>query len=302
MNIKIKRESRINIIQNLLRKRISWCGVLDEVEFLERIWNLEEKDSNDHRFDNIKGEIVQHRQSNSDWTDYWIFDDDRFDLKGCDDELFLKFLCETIHDTVRRSSMERKNLLELYNQEIRPAGFEIVESKDKFGNIECQARNILHSAADPLKNAQDYDYLAEENIYRKILLIQEKLDSDTALAIGTSKELVETICKTILKKLDPKVKPETKFHNLVRQTLKILDMESIDLSDNNLNTAMKGITTSLTSLAQGIAESRNKVGTGHGQDNEFIPIDPKYARLVVYSAGVLVIFLLDMFKEHPEYE
>ena len=83
--------------------------------------------------------------------------------------------------------------------------------------------------------------------------------------------------------------------------MKVLGIESIDLGEDHANTTLQGIITSLASLTHGIAEFRNKVGTGHGQDYEFHPVDTEYARLAVNSAGMLVVFLLDMFKKHPEY-
>ena len=159
-----------------------------------------------------------------------------------------------------------------------------------------------HSIVDLLKDIQDYDYLKDDNIHRKILMIRKSLDAETDLAIGTSKELVETFCKTILKKLDSSSKPKVQFPDLVRQTLKALGIESTDLGKNKANTTFAGIISSLTSLTRGIAEFRNIVGTGHGQDYEFRPVNTEYARLAVNSASMLVVFLLDMFKKHPEYE
>ena len=300
--MKIERKSRMNIIQTLQRSNVDWCGVLSDMEFLDRIYDLENIESNDSRFDNAKGDIAQHRLHNDDWPLYWIFDDDRFNLKECDDDGFIKFLCETVHGVVRPSPKDRQTLLRLYNREIGPAGFEIIENEDEFGNIECQVRSTVHSITDPLKNIQDDDYLKDDNIHRKILMIRKSLDNETDLAIGTSKELVETICKTILKKLDSGLKPETKFPDLVRQTLKVLGIESADLGEGRTNKTFAGIVTSLTSLARGIAEFRNMAGTGHGKDYEFRPVGTEYARLAVNSASMLVAFLLDMFKKHPEYK
>ena len=255
-----------------------------------------------HRFDNAKEDIAQHRLYNDDWSFYWIFDDDRFNLKECDDDDFIKFLCETVHGVVRPSLKDRQTLLGLYNREIGPTGFEIIENKDEFGNIECQVRSTVHSITDPLKNIQDDDYLKDDNIHRKILMMKRSLDNDTDLAIGTSKELIETICKIILKKLDSEPSPKTKFPKLVMQTLNVLGVEYADLGEDRTNKTFAGIVTSLASLTHGIAEFRNMAGTGHGKDYGFRPVDTEYARLAVNSASTLVAFLLDMFKKHSEYK
>ena len=292
----------MNIIQTLQRLGVNWCGILNDVEFLDRIYDLEYMESKDSRFYNVKEDIAQHRLYNDDWPLYWIFDDDRFNLKECDDDAFLKFLCETVHSVVRPSLKDRQTLLQLYNREIGTAGFEIIENEDQFGNIECQVRSTMHSITDPLKNIQDDDYLKDENIHRKILMMRKSLDNETELAIGTSKELVETICKIILKKLDSGLTPKTKFPDLVRQTLKVLGIEYADLGEGRTNRTLAGIVTSLASLSHGIAEFRNMAGTGHGKDYGFRPVDTEYARLAVNSASTLVVFLLDMFKKHPKYK
>ncbi len=161
--MKIERKSRMNIIQTLQRSDVDWCGVLNDLEFLDRIYDLESIEPKDDRFESAKGDIAQHRIYNNDWSSYWIFDDDRFNLKKCNDEDFLKFLCETVHGIVRPSSKDRQTLLKLYNREIGPAGFEIVENEDDFGNIECHVRSTVHSITDPLENIQDDDYLQDDN-------------------------------------------------------------------------------------------------------------------------------------------
>ncbi|MCY4490178.1 MAG: abortive infection family protein, partial [Thaumarchaeota archaeon] len=144
-------------------------------------------------------------------------------------------------------------------------------------------------------------YLKNDNIHRKILMMRESLDTDTELAIGTSKEFVETVCKTILKKLDSELKSKSKFPDLVMHTMKVLDIKHSNPNEDKISKTLAGIVTSLTTLTHNIAELRNIAGTGHGKDNEFDPVDTEYARLVVNSASTLVVFLLDMFKKQTEH-
>ena len=132
-------------------------------------------------------------------------------------------------------------------------------------------------------------------------MMRENLDTDTELAIGTSKEFVETVCKTILKKLDSELKPKSKFPDLVMHTMKVLDIKHSNPNEDKISKTLAGIVTSLTTLTHNIAELRNIAGTGHGKDNEFDPVDTEYARLVVNSASTLVVFLLDMFKKQTEH-
>lgn len=76
-------------------------GVLNVVEFLERLYNLEEMPSNDCRYKNAKEDIYVHAVNNDDYCHGWIFYDERFPLKNGTDEQFLDFLCEMFHPEVR---------------------------------------------------------------------------------------------------------------------------------------------------------------------------------------------------------
>ena len=75
----ISRNTRQLIIDALCVEGIAWAGALDEIEFLERIFDLEELPSYDSRFKDAAGDIWQHRVNNpEDWDDDWIFKDNRF--------------------------------------------------------------------------------------------------------------------------------------------------------------------------------------------------------------------------------
>ena len=88
---------RRNILDFIQIEGFWWSGRLEEADFLSRIFNLEEMESFDNRFDNAAGDIWQHRVNNpNDWSDNWIFQDERFNLLGCDDSIFLNFITITI--------------------------------------------------------------------------------------------------------------------------------------------------------------------------------------------------------------
>jgi hypothetical protein len=74
---RLSRRARQNIIDGLKVEKVQWMGELDDVEFLQRLWDLESMPSTDHRFENAAGDIWQHRRNNDDWDDDWIFADPR---------------------------------------------------------------------------------------------------------------------------------------------------------------------------------------------------------------------------------
>ena len=65
-----------------------WYGRLDDVRFLERLYNLTKLPSKDYRYKDASGDIYQHRINNYDMDYDWVFYDNRFNIKNSDDETF----------------------------------------------------------------------------------------------------------------------------------------------------------------------------------------------------------------------
>ena len=125
---KISEITRRNIFDYVQVEGFWWSGRLEEINFLSRIYDLENIESYDSRFPNAAGDIWQHRVNNpSDWEDDWIYNDERFNLLNCDDSQLLNFLCEMIHPLVRDKSSDVNQLLQIFNDNLKEDNFEIVE-------------------------------------------------------------------------------------------------------------------------------------------------------------------------------
>lgn len=61
---RISQVTRRDLFDFLALEQIAWWGRLEEVQFLRRIWNLEEMPSDDPRFTTASGDIRQHRWLN----------------------------------------------------------------------------------------------------------------------------------------------------------------------------------------------------------------------------------------------
>ncbi|MEU9019175.1 hypothetical protein [Actinomadura sp. NPDC048394] len=118
--------TRRRIIDGLLEIQPNWSGVLDEVDFLSRLYDLDNLPSRDPRFATAAQDIGQHRWLNDDWNDDWIFHDTRFGLVDQDDKL-LRFLAEMLHPSVRTDLAEIKRLQEFLNGVLVHDGYEIVQ-------------------------------------------------------------------------------------------------------------------------------------------------------------------------------
>lgn len=108
--MKISELTRRDIRDAIHIESIFWEGRLDETAFLSRLYDLQKLPSTDGRFKDAEGDIWQHRVNNHDWEDDWIFYDSRFELQTGDDEIFLRFLCETIHPVVRQDVTEAERI------------------------------------------------------------------------------------------------------------------------------------------------------------------------------------------------
>ncbi|MCG8915544.1 DUF4263 domain-containing protein [Actinokineospora sp. PR83] len=75
-----------------------WWGRLDEIEFLEPLYDLDKLSSTDPRFKTARQDITQHRVVNpQDWPDDWVFDFPYFGLVDGSDEELLDFLVRVVH-------------------------------------------------------------------------------------------------------------------------------------------------------------------------------------------------------------
>lgn len=120
------------------------------------------------------------------------------------------------------------------------------------------------------------------------------VEEDPALAIGSAKELVETVCKTILGERGEEVPSNPRMPQLVK-----LAYASMDLTEESLPEDMAGrgtilqVLRSLSAAVQGLAELRNDYGTGHGRDGKAKRPNTRAARLAVGSARAVATFLLE---------
>lgn len=97
-------QKKLEIFKHILSLGSIW-GQMDEVDFLEQIWNLHLLNSDDPRYKDAYGDAVQHLHNNSDWDEEYTFLT-RFGLIKATDETFQKFLNVTVSPEVRGSEEE----------------------------------------------------------------------------------------------------------------------------------------------------------------------------------------------------
>ena len=131
----------------------------------------------------------------------------------------------------------------------------------------------------------------------RISLLMEMRESDPTEAIGKSKELIESCCKTILGKMQISADKNWDLNNLVKETMKALSITTEIVTGNNREAGIvKQILGSLSGLATGVAEFRNEYGCGHGREAGFLALPVRHAKLAVGSSITLVEYLWETYN------
>ena len=125
-----------------------YYGRLEEIDFLGRLYDLENIESYDERFKNAAGDIWQHRVNNDDYPENWVFKDKRFGLLDGNDKAFLDFICEIFHPEVRDDNKNWGIYLESINSLLKSDGYELypesqISGRDVYSWRNYQAKPAL---------------------------------------------------------------------------------------------------------------------------------------------------------------
>lgn len=151
-----------NISELTRRNIIKWLysqgnieGKLELMDFLSRIWDLENMPSTDPRFNDALGDIWQHMINNSDWDEKYLYED-YLELITATDEILIRFLELVVHPLVR-DQLELKEYIETLNSHLIKDGFEFVPTDNlsgytvftinkSGGRVKGRAKNLVFAA------------------------------------------------------------------------------------------------------------------------------------------------------------
>ena len=296
----ISRSTRQNIIDGLKIDQVAWSGRLEEVEFLQRIYDLEALPSSDERFKNAARDIWQHRVNNpTDWPDDWIYDDARFNLLQGPTDTFLRFICEMVHPVVRPDRNEALKLVQHFNDQLRIEGWTLVIEEKIAGRPRFVAKQIQLAGGRSVSRARTVaDALDAGWMQKEIERLENAVERDPALAIGTAKELVETCCKSILAKRSIEVSRKADLPELTKLLAKELKLVPEGISDEAKGAeTIRLILRNLSALTQYLAELRGLYGSGHGRDGKHRGLEPRHARLAVGAAVAFIDFATETYHQ-----
>ncbi len=292
--------TRRNIFDAIRVGNIPWSGRLSETEFLSRLYDLDCLPSHDPRFRSAKGDIWQHRENNpDDWLEDWVFTDSRFDLMQGSDQAFIRFLCEMVHPAVRPDGQDVEHLVQTFNQHLAADGWGIVARAQVSGKPVFGARRLVLEGGPGLGAVRSIvEVLNAEYVTQQITRMEAAVVSDPELAIGTAKEFVETICKTILRECGEAVSSNVNLPQLVKQVREKLDLLPEDIPEKAKGAeTIKRVLSNLGTVAQGLAELRGLYGSGHGKEARVKGLQARHARLAVGAAATLAVFLFETYQQ-----
>jgi len=294
----LPQQVRLNIFDGLGLENIDWNGNLNDVEFLSRLYDLQNLPSLDSRFQDAAGDIWQHCINNDDWNSDWVFSDERFGLLNASTDTFLRFLCEIVHPVVRPNHDEALKIVAHFNDQLRQVGWELHEVERIAGRPRFSYRLISQNGARAVTRAKTVaDALDAGWMAKEIERLENSVDSDPALAIGTAKDLVESCCKTILSKRGVPIGKSDNLGQLTKKLTRELQLVPEGITDETKGAdSIRLILQNLTQLANNLAQLRGLYGSGHGRDGQHRGLQPRHARLAVASAVAFIDFIAETHR------
>ncbi|WP_442884952.1 abortive infection family protein [Arthrobacter sp. Soc17.1.1.1] len=136
-------------------------------------------------------------------------------------------------------------------------------------------------------------------IQEQLLRLNRAVNDDPALAIGSSKELIESTAKVVLIERGHVVDDRADLPALVKEAQHALGLHPSSVTPGPDGTdAIKKILGGVSSIAIGVAELRNRgYGTGHGPAGARTGLSERHAHLAVNAAVTWCQLMLDTLKD-----
>jgi hypothetical protein len=277
-----------------------WWGRMDEIAFLARLYDLQALPTTDYRrsqYPDAEADIFQHRVNNLDWDDDWVFSDSRFELSNGPDEVLLGFLAQMVHPVVQPDAERAQEIVDELNRLLAPDGWMLTPHKQMSGRPVYAPARTGTGRSPAIGFAHEIAARIDaEHISQQITRMEGAVDTDPELAIGTAKEFVESMCKSILDERQIHHDKNDDLPALVRKTAKALQLTPDDIAATaRAAQTIKRMLMNLATIVQGSAELRNAYGTGHGKSKTEANqrLKPRHARLAVGAAATLGVFLYE---------
>ena len=180
---------------------------------------------------NMAADLWQHRVNNDDWDDGWWWTDDRVALLHARDEMFLRFLGEMVHPVVRSDPTERETCLEVFNRHLAAEGWEIGIVSQVSAHPIYGGRRLDQIPPAVAGETRELAQTLGNHVAQQVTRMEAAISNDPDLAIGTAKEFVETICRTILRERRIAIPENDDLPGLVRLAVNTVPIVPAEIDD-----------------------------------------------------------------------
>jgi hypothetical protein len=192
--------------------------------------------------------------------------------------------------------------------------------RDEKGELEATARDMIRSLQRdgvPITDdgdltttvvalnvpLSDFHRLSEPGVVQQHLeRMSVNVERDPAAAVGSAKELVESVCKFILEDYGIDYNKNDSLLDLYKKAAKALKLnrEAVPESAKGSEAAQR-VLQNLATAVQSLAELRNELGLGHGKTKPS-PAFARHARLAFNASRAVVEFLLETWHVRRDQE
>ncbi len=139
-------------------------------------------------------------------------------------------------------------------------------------------------------------YFSSEYMQQQIDLMFSMQETNPTEAIGKSKELIESCCKTILEEMNISSKNDD-INQLSKKVMSVLSLlpENVPSSQKGAD-IIKAILGNLRTIPLKLAELRNLYGSGHGKSDYYIGVEKRHAILAVNCSSTFVKFVWSTYE------
>lgn len=162
----IREGTRRDIIDMLVLRGLPFHGRLDYMDFLKRVWPLDEMPSEDNRFQTATRDIATH-MGFGDWDDSHLLLE-RLNLAGGPDDQFMRFIEAVVHPLVVTDETEALSLVDTINEPLERDGFHLVETDRISGKPVYSAKPVSFVRAAP-------EPTLWEKVDRQVIAMREQL-------------------------------------------------------------------------------------------------------------------------------
>jgi len=116
------------------------------------------------------------------------------------------------------------------------------------------------------------------------------------LALGLTKDLMESFCKAILTRLSKRYGKSPRLSSLVDMLMKALRLVPDGISNRSrAEDLFRKMLGELSSIVWTLGELRNLYGVGHGRGVDHVGVDARHARLALASAAAFIHFMTETY-------